>query len=220
MNSIQSIKPGNSLPIERSTKDVQPLDQFAKSLASLMAEPEKPELTADTAKLLMYRSMTTGVPNWEMDKFGGYDAVKEMFEANGGQYDILTIPDDLRRELAQKVSETGVGNMLAAQIENLPIAASAIQALSDAGVASNVIEQLRNSGHDWAEGLEESPVKAEPAEFLNLSAAEVVHTETNEATIHEQNTTTVDLEQAIDSATANAVAYVDSSSYLNSLFKA
>ena len=220
MTSIQSIKTGNSLPFQQPAKQVQPIGEFLKTFDFQMSEQEKPELTADIAKSLVYRAMTTGVPNSEMDKFGGSMEVMKVFEANGGQYDILTIPDDLRRELAQKVSETGVGNMLAAQIENLPIAASAIQALSDAGVASNVIEQLRNSGHDWAEGLEESPVKAEPAEFLNLSAAEVVHTETNEATIHEQNTTTVDLEQAIDSATANAVAYVDSSSYLNSLFKA
>lgn len=220
MTSIQSIKTGNSLPIQQSAKDAQPIDQFAKSLASLMAAPEKAELTADTAKLLMYRSMTTGVPTWEMDKFGGYDAVKEVFEANGGQYDILTIPDDLRRELAQKVSESGEGNMLAAQIEDLPIAVSVIQALSEAGVAPALIEQLRSSGRDRAEGLEESSLESQPTEFLNLSAAEVVQTETREPVTHEQNTTVAELEQAIDNATANAVAFVDSSSYLNSLFKA
>ncbi len=51
----------------------------------------------------------------------------------------MMIPDDLRIELAQKVFKSGVGNMLAVQIENLPIDVSAIQALSDAVVDSTVI---------------------------------------------------------------------------------
>lgn len=219
MTGIQSIKSGNSLPIQLPSKQDQPVDQFSKSLASLMHEPEKLELTADTAKLLMYRSMTTGVPTWEIDKFGGYDAVKEMFEANGGQYDILTIPDDLRRELAQKVSETGVGNMLAAQIENLPIAASAIQALSDAGVPSTVVDQLRSSGSEWAESIEDRSVESQPVEFLKVSVAEIFPPKANKVVIQEQNTPATELEQVIDGAVANAVSYVDSRSYLNSLFK-
>jgi hypothetical protein len=219
MNSIQSIKTDNSLPIERSAKDVQPLDQFAKSFASLMGEPEKPELTAETAKLLMYRSMTTGVPTWEIDKFGGYEAVKAVFEANGGQYDILSIPDDLRRELAQKVSESGVGNMLAAKIENLPIAASALQALSDAGVDSAVIDQLRSSGREWAESLKAGPAQSQPAERFALFAAENPLPSSPGEVPQEQSTTAAELKQAIEEATALTVSYVDSSSYLNNLFK-
>ena len=219
MTSIQPIKTGNTLPFQQTTKQIQPIDKFVRSLDSLTSEPEKPELTADTAKLLMYRSMTTGVPNWELDKFGGYDAVKEVFEANGGQYDILTIPVDLRKELAQKVSESGVGNMLAAQIENLPIAASAIQALSDAGVDSAVIDQLRSSGLEWAESLNDTQVQSLSTERLNLFADENALPSSPERVPQEQSTTAAELKQAIEDATAFTVSYVDSSSYLNKLFK-
>lgn len=219
MTSIQPIKTGNTLPFQQPIKQIQPIDKFVKSLDSLTSDPEKPELTADTAKLLMYRSMTTGVPNWELDKFGGYDAVKEVFEANGGQYDILTIPVDLRKELAQKVSESGVGNMLAAQIENLPIAASAIQALSDAGVDSAVIDQLRSSGLEWAESLNDTQVQSLSTERLNLFADENALPSSPERVPQEQSTTAAELKQAIEDATAFTVSYVDSSSYLNKLFK-
>lgn len=219
MTSIQSIKTGNSLPFQQPTKQVQPIGEFLKTFDFQMSEQEKPELTADIAKSLVYRAMTTGVPNSEMDKFGGSMEVMKVFEANGGQYDILTIPDDLRRELAQKVSETGVGNMLAAKIENLPIAASAIQVLSDAGVDSTVIEQLRSSGHEWAENLTAGPAQSQPAELLNLFAAENDLPSSPGEMPQEQSTVALELKQAIQDATDFTVSYVDSNSYLNNLFK-
>ncbi len=219
MTSIQSIKTGNSLPFQQPTKQVQPIGEFLKTFTFPLSKEEKPELTAETAKLLMYRSITTGVPTWEIDKFGGYEAVKAVFEANGGQYDILSIPDDLRRELAQKVSESGVGNMLAAKIENLPIAASALQALSDAGVDSAVIDQLRSSGREWAESLKAGPAQSQPAERFALFAAENPLPSSPGEVSQEQSPTAADLKQAIEEATALTVSYVDSSSYLNNLFK-
>ena len=220
MTSIQSIKTGNLLPIPNQSKQVQPIEDFLKSFDFQLHAQEKPALTADTAKNLIYRAMTTGVPNSEMDKFGGSMEVMKVFEANGGQYDIMTIPDDLRRELAQKVSESGVGNMLAAKIENLPIAVSAIQALSDAGVDSAVIEQLRSSGHHLAEGLEITTNQMQPDVLASLPGFEFANPISHEVVIREQNTTSEQLQRAIEDATANALPYVDSASYLNGLFKA
>jgi len=44
-------------------------------------------LTPDIARTLMQRSMTTGLPYSESDKYGGYKAVKAMYDAGGGSYD-------------------------------------------------------------------------------------------------------------------------------------
>ncbi|PVE05190.1 hypothetical protein [Limnohabitans sp. Rim28] len=220
MTSIQSIKTGNPVPTPNPSKQVQPIEDFLKSFDFQLHAQEKPALTADTAKSLIYRAMTTGVPNSEMDKFGGSMEVMKVFEANGGQYDIMTIPDDLRRELAQKVSESGVGNLLAAKIDNLTIASSAIQTLSDAGVDSAVIEQLRRSGHQLAEGLEATSVQTQPSAVATLPGIEFANSSSHAIVNPEPHTTSEQLQQAIEDATANALPYVDSASYLNGLFKA
>lgn len=219
MTSIQSIKTSNPVPTSNQSKQVQPIEVFLKSFDFQLHAQEKPVLTADTAKNLIYRAMTTGVPNSEMDKYGGSMEVMKVYEANGGQYDIMTIPDDLRRELAQKVSEFGVGNMLAAQIENLPIAASAIQAMSDAGVDSSVIEQLRNSGHNWTAGLEIASVQTQSAALASLPTFQNSLTQNNDLLLQEPSPKASELQRAIEDARANALPYVDSASYLNGLFK-
>lgn len=220
MTSIQTIKTGNPVPTPNPSKQVQPIEDFLKSFDFQLHAQEKPTLSADTAKNLIYRAMTTGVPNSEMDKFGGSMEVMKVFEANGGQYEILTIPDDLRRELAQKVSESGVGNMLAAQIENLPITVSAIQALSDAGVDSAVIEQLRSSGQMSTEVLETTTVQTPPAELASVSTSQNVRPQSSDMVLLDQRPKASELERAIEDATANALPFVDSASYLNGLFKA
>lgn len=219
MISIQSIKTGNPVPTPNPSKQVQPIEDFLKSFDFQLHAQDKPALTADTAKNLIYRAMTTGVPNSEMDKFGGSLEVMKVFEANGGQYDIMTIPADLRRELAQKVSESGVGNLLAAKIENLPIAGSTIQALSDAGVESAVIEQLRRSGHPLAEGLEITSNQTQPEISASMPGIEFTNPINHTVVIRAPHMTSEQLQRTIDEATANALPYVDSASYLNGLFK-
>ena len=44
-------------------------------------------LTFAIAKNLMNQAMTTGLPKSESDKYGGYAAVKAMYNAGGGSYD-------------------------------------------------------------------------------------------------------------------------------------
>jgi hypothetical protein len=41
-------------------------------------------LTPEIAKDLMIRSMTTGAPTSEFDKYGGYEAVSSMYVAQRG----------------------------------------------------------------------------------------------------------------------------------------
>jgi len=43
-------------------------------------------LTPELARTLMQRSMTTGLPKSESDKYGGYAAVKAMYDKSGGDY--------------------------------------------------------------------------------------------------------------------------------------
>jgi hypothetical protein len=44
-------------------------------------------LTPELARTLMQRSMTTGTPTSEFDKYGGYKAVRSMYDSYGGTYD-------------------------------------------------------------------------------------------------------------------------------------
>lgn len=43
-------------------------------------------LTPDIATNLMHRSMTTGAPTSEFDRYGGYDKVKAFYDVGGGSY--------------------------------------------------------------------------------------------------------------------------------------
>ena len=45
------------------------------------------ELTPQIAADLMQRSMTTGVPTFELQQYGGLEAVKSAYEKAGGGYD-------------------------------------------------------------------------------------------------------------------------------------
>ena len=49
-------------------------------------------LTPDIATNLMHRSMTTGAPTSEFDRYGGYDKVKALYDAGGGSYAKPTPP--------------------------------------------------------------------------------------------------------------------------------
>jgi hypothetical protein len=70
-------------------------------------------LTPAIAKDIMQRSMTTGVSNSEIAKYGGYDAIKAMYDASGGQYSLESInPSDLQN-YANTIAQTGVGNLSA-----------------------------------------------------------------------------------------------------------
>lgn len=49
-------------------------------------------LTPDIATNLMHRSMTTGAPTSEFDRYGGYDKVKAFYDVGGGSYAKPTLP--------------------------------------------------------------------------------------------------------------------------------
>jgi hypothetical protein len=68
-------------------------------------------LTPAIAKDLMQQSMTTGVSTALLDSYGGYGAVKSLYEKGGGQLDTSGMSAAELKAAAQKVAETGVGDM-------------------------------------------------------------------------------------------------------------
>jgi len=70
------------------------------------AEPLTPEI----AKNLMQRSMTTGVNTADFDKYGGYDAVAAMYNANQGSYNLADQTLSQLQSAANQIQATGVGN--------------------------------------------------------------------------------------------------------------
>ena len=121
-------------------------------------------LTPAVAQSLMYRSMTTGVPTFELDKYGGYDAVKAMFDANGGTYSLDAIPAQQRQQLAQVVANSGVGNMQLLLNEHVAIAPAALDAMAQNGIDQNTINSLQEKTKD---GQQPST-----SNFLNTAAKE------------------------------------------------
>jgi len=67
-------------------------------------------LTPALATELMQRSMTTGVPTSEFQKYGGYDVVSDLYNSNGGNYALSSIAPDKMAQYQQTVADTGVGN--------------------------------------------------------------------------------------------------------------
>jgi hypothetical protein len=86
--------------------------------------------------------MTTGVPNAEMEQYGGYNAVKAMFDAGGGSYSLDAIPESQRQQLAQQVANTGVGNMSLVMSEHMSLLPSAMYAMASNGVDPASINQI------------------------------------------------------------------------------
>jgi len=97
--------------------------------------------------------MTTGVPNAEFDQYGGYGAVKAMFDANGGSYSLDVIPADQRKAMAMLVASTGVGNMSAPITEKISVSSAALQAMASNGIDKAIIENIKQK----TIGFEQAP---------------------------------------------------------------
>ena len=140
--------------VQQKTKDgQQPSPQnFFNTSAKEFDAKEISTITPAVAQSLMYRSMTTGVPNAEFDQYGGYSAVKAMFDANGGTYSLEAIPADQRKALAMQVASTGVGNMAAPITEKIGVSTAVLQAMASNGMDKATIEQItqKTSGFEQA----------------------------------------------------------------------
>jgi hypothetical protein len=95
-------------------------------------------LTPEIAQDLIWRSMVTGVPTTEFEKYGGYEAVDAMYKAGGGEYSHDAIPVDLRNQLGQQVAQTGAGNLSILEKTGNALSAAAIENMAKAGTISSL----------------------------------------------------------------------------------
>ena len=126
---------------------------FSSTAAIEVSAQAVSTITPSVAKSLMYRSMTTGVPNAEFDQYGGYSAVKAVFDANGGSYSLDAIPADQRKALAMQVASTGVGNMSAPVAEKIGVSSAVLQAMAGNGIDKATLEQIKQK----TIGFEQAP---------------------------------------------------------------
>ena len=141
--------------VQQKTKDgQQPSSQSFSSTAAIEVGAQAVStITPSVAQSLMYRSMTTGVPNAEFDQYGGYSAVKAVFDANGGSYSLDAIPADQRKALAMQVASTGVGNMAAPVAEKIGVSSAVLQAMTGNGIDKTTLEQIKQK----TIGFEQAP---------------------------------------------------------------
>lgn len=103
-------------------------------------------LTPEIARDLMYRSMTTGAPTSEFNRYGGYDAVASMYTQGGGGYSLSEIPAAQKTALAQQIANSGVGNLSLLAETNTPLTARGREAMVNNGVTSFDAAMLRERG--------------------------------------------------------------------------
>jgi hypothetical protein len=110
-------------------------------------------LTPEIAQDLMWRSMTTGAPTSEFDKYGGYEAVNAMYAANGGGYGpISEMPPDRLAAVLKEVSETGRGNLGLLLDTKTPLTAAGAANVAKSVDDPNFINMLVERGLILGEG--------------------------------------------------------------------
>jgi hypothetical protein len=109
-------------------------------------------LTPDIAQNLIWRSMATGVPTTEFEKYGGYEAVHSLYQSTGGQMSFNAIPTDLRNELAQTVAQTGSGNLSILKETGTPLTTEGAANMVRNGIDPTSIDRFVESGIPFAEG--------------------------------------------------------------------
>ena len=124
LNYVNS-KAGTSLtPISGST--------LSKAAAAVNSPAT---LTAGVAQDLMQRSMTTGAPTSEFDKYGGYDAVKALYDSNKGTYSLDELDPAFLDQMDNIIANTGVGNLSVLKMTGEPLTKAGYQAMLNNGVS-------------------------------------------------------------------------------------
>lgn len=119
-NATAAAAPTNtiaSVPVSQATSQItvgQPTNTSVPRITNnnqvTTAQPSN-TLTAAIARDLMQRSMATGVPTSEFDRYGGYAAVKNLYEQGGGTYTGKEASEADRKKYAAQIATTGVGNL-------------------------------------------------------------------------------------------------------------
>ena len=112
-------------------------------------------LTADVARDLMQRSMTTGAPTSEFDKYGGYNAVAAKYAQSGGQLDTSSISAADKAKYANTIANTGVGNLSLLQETNTPLTAAGRAAMIANGISTYDAAALTKAGIPFQKNTDE-----------------------------------------------------------------
>lgn len=91
-------------------------------------------LTPDIAQNLMQRSMTTGVPTSEFDKYGGYDKVQSLYNQGNGTYALDKLDPAFLNSVDDIIANTGVGNLSVLKMTGQPLTKAGYQAMNSNGV--------------------------------------------------------------------------------------
>lgn len=92
-------------------------------------------LSPQIAQDLMQRSMTTGVPTSEFDKYGGYDAVASLYNQGNGTYDLTKLDPAFLDRMDDVIANTGVGNLSVLKQTGQPLTKAGYQAMQNNGVS-------------------------------------------------------------------------------------
>lgn len=96
-------------------------------------------LTPAIARDLMIRSMTTGAPTSEFNKYGGYDKVAAMYQQQGGTYDLTQVDKGTLSALAQQVAATGVGNLAVLDMTGTPMTTQGVMNMVKNGISEDTV---------------------------------------------------------------------------------
>ena len=102
-------------------------------------------LTPEIAQDLMQRSMTTGVPTSEFDKYGGYQNVKSFYSQNGGSFSLDDLTPEFLNNVDDVIANTGVGNLSVLKKTGTPLTEAGRQGMINNGVNWNP-DALKASG--------------------------------------------------------------------------
>ena len=112
-------------------------------------------LTPDVARNLIQRSMTTGAPTSEFDKYGGYAAVKAMYNANGGTTSRDEISAEDKVKYANIIAATGVGDLQLLKETNTPLTEAGRAAMVANGVTTFDGAKLTELGIPFQQNTDE-----------------------------------------------------------------
>ena len=112
-------------------------------------------LTNDIATNLMQRSMTTGAPTSEFDKYGGYEAVSSMYTKGGGQFDTSAISAADKAKYANTIANSGVGNLSLLKDTNTELTAAGRAAMLANGVTTMDAAALTKAGIPFQKNTDE-----------------------------------------------------------------
>jgi hypothetical protein len=164
-----------------------------------------PKLTPEVAQDLMWRSMTTGASTADFDMYGGYDAVKAMYNANGGTYsleDIAAQNPDFMQQAANEVAASGSGNQ------------SVLNYATAQPIDTAVDTTTKDTATDTATTTTTGTASADPyTADATVTAPKIDTTGTTAATPDQQTATGYTAEKVTDTTGVAAPSAIDTTGY-------